>query len=133
MPYKPKDPTFPYPTWIRVADEEGNQFDHRADLPLPDGQKVVDGYPEYQGPMARAPKAKVEIKTDRQALEGLAKDLGVTIGKKSDGELATAVAEAQAEAAAAQPATETEANMQSADAASESTNTASSSAGEGSE
>ena len=132
MAYRPKDPTFPYPTWIRVEDE-GGQFDHRADLPLPKGQTVVEGYPEHVGPNARAPKTKVEVKTDRKALEGLAKDLGVTIGKKSDGELATAIAEAQAEAAAAQPATATEAAFQTAGAESESTNTASSSAGEGSE
>jgi hypothetical protein len=129
--YKPKDPTRPFPTWIRVEDE-GGQFDHRADLPLPDGQTVVDGYPEHVGANARAPKSRTEVKTDRKALEALAKDLGVTIGKKGDGELATDVAEAQAAAAAEQPATETESNMQTADAASDTTNTAGT-AGEGSE
>lgn len=131
MPYKPKDPTRPFPTWIRVEDETG-QFDHRADLPLPKGQTVVDGYPEHVGFNARAPKSKVEVKADRDALEALAKDLGVTIGKKSDGQLATAIAKEQTAIAAAQPATETEANLQTADAASESTNTAGN-AGEGSE
>jgi hypothetical protein len=129
--YKPKEATFPLPTWIRVEDEFG-QFDHRADLPLPAGQKVVDGYPEHVGQNARAPKAKVEVKADRKALEALAKDVGVTIGSKSDGDLARSVAEAQAEIAAAQPANEVEASFQSADAESESTNTASA-AGEGSE
>lgn len=112
MAYKPKDPTYPLPTWIRVEDDSG-QFDHRADLPLPKGQTVVDGYPEHVGQNARAPKAKVEVKTDREALKDLAKSLDVPVGSKSDGKLATDVAEAQAALAAAQPANETEARMQS--------------------
>jgi len=113
MAYKPKDPTRP-PTWIRVENEHG-QFDHRADLPLPDGQSVVDGYPEHVSETARRPKAKVELKADRKRLKELAKDLGVTIGNKSDGQLATAIAEAQAERAAEQPATEAEANQTAGD------------------
>lgn len=132
MAYRPKDPTRP-PTWIRVQDDTG-QFDHRADLPLPAGQTVVEGYPEHVGELARAPKHKDEIKIDREALKDLAKSLDVPVGSKSDGQLAKDIAEAQAAAAAATPATETEANMQTADDESEtgSTNKAGST-GEGSE
>lgn len=135
--YKPVEATRP-PTWIRVQDDTG-QFDHRADLPLPDGQSVVEGYPEHVAEVARAPKAKVEIKADRQALEDLAKSLDVTVGKKGDGELATAIAEVQAAQAAAQPATEAEAALQAAQSPDDASGTGSTetneagSPGEGSE
>lgn len=121
--YKPEAPTRP-PTWIRVQDEFG-QFDHRADLPLPDGQEVVEDYPKHVGELSRAPKSKVELKVDRDALKDLAKDLGVPIGNKSNGDLARAIAEKQAEQAAEQPAIEAEETTESTDTAS--------GAGEGSE
>lgn len=128
--YRPKDRTFP-PTWVRVRDENGH-YDHRADLPLEDGLEVVPDYPEHIGELARPPKAKAELKADREALKDLAKSLDVPVGSKSDAQLAADIGEAQAAIAQGTPRTEAEASQQTADAESD-TNTGSAAASEGSE
>lgn len=45
--------------WVRVEDAFG-QFDHPKGADLPAGVSLVEDYPEYEGHLARAPKAFVD-------------------------------------------------------------------------
>ncbi len=50
-----------FTTWIRVENDHG-QFDIREDAPLPDGARLVEGYPVHYGTTGRPGKSRIDLR-----------------------------------------------------------------------
>lgn len=57
-----------FTTWIRVENDHG-QFDIREDAPLPEGARVVEGYPTHFGTAGRPGKPRVDLRELADGLE----------------------------------------------------------------